>query len=59
MFDFAQKAEFEEAHKIKEKIEMLSNYQVRSTVVNPSITNVDIFSIGSKKKYPGIFFYHY
>ena len=51
MFDFAQKAEFEEAHKIKEKIEMLSNYQARSTVVNPSITNVDIFSIVSDESF--------
>ena len=47
MFDFADKAEYEEAHKIKEKIELLSNYQARSTVVNPSITNVDVFSIVS------------
>ncbi|MDN3643131.1 excinuclease ABC subunit UvrC [Lutimonas halocynthiae] len=47
MFDFADKAEYEEAHKIKEKIELLSNYQSRSTVVNPSITNVDVFSIVS------------
>lgn len=47
MFDFAEKAEYEEAHKIKEKIELLSNYQARSTVINPSITNVDVFSIVS------------
>lgn len=47
MFDFADRAEYEEAHKIKEKIELLSNYQARSTVVNPSITNVDVFSIVS------------
>ena len=47
MFDFADKAEYEEAHKIKEKIELLSKYQARSTVVNPSITNVDVFSIVS------------
>ncbi len=47
MYEFAEKAEFEEAHKIKEKIELLSNYQAKSTVVNPSITNVDVFSIVS------------
>lgn len=45
MLDFSERAEFEEAHKIKEKIDLLSNYQARSTVVNPSITNVDVFSI--------------
>jgi len=47
MLDFAEKAEFEEAHKIKEKIELLSNYQAKSTVISPSITNVDVFSIVS------------
>ena len=37
--------EFEEAQKIKEKIEVLENYQSRSTVLNPKITNLDVFSI--------------
>ncbi len=47
MMEFAARAEFEEAHKIKEKIELLSSYQARSTVVHPSISNVDVFSIVS------------
>ena len=47
MMDFAERAEFEEAQKIKEKIELLANYQARSTVVHPSINNVDVFSIVS------------
>ena len=47
MHDFAARSEFEQAQKIKDKIELLSNYQARSTVVNPSITNVDVFSIVS------------
>jgi excinuclease ABC subunit C len=51
MKDFANKSEFEEAHKIKEKVELLSNYQAKSTVVNPSITNVDIFSIISDESF--------
>ena len=51
MLKFASNAEFEEAQKIKEKIELLSNYQARSTVVNPSITNVDIFSIISDESF--------
>jgi excinuclease ABC subunit C len=36
---------FEEAQKIKEKIEILENYQSRSTIINPKITNIDVFSI--------------
>lgn len=47
MMDLAQQMHFEEAQKIKEKIEVLENYQSRSTIVNPRITNVDVFSIVS------------
>ncbi|MGY5352090.1 excinuclease ABC subunit UvrC [Wenyingzhuangia sp. IMCC45533] len=47
MSDFAAKMEFEEAQKIKEKMLLLSNYQAKSTIVNPSINNVDVFSIVS------------
>ncbi|PQJ76205.1 excinuclease ABC subunit UvrC [Polaribacter gangjinensis] len=45
MLDFATKMEFEEAQKIKDKLTLLSNYQAKSTIVNPSINNVDVFSI--------------
>jgi excinuclease ABC subunit C len=37
--------EFEEAQKIKEKLKLLGNYQSKSTIINPSINNVDVFSI--------------
>ena len=47
MNDLASKMQFEEAQKIKEKIETLEQYQSRSTIVNPKITNVDVFSIES------------
>ncbi|WP_273569041.1 excinuclease ABC subunit UvrC [Maribacter halichondriae] len=36
---------FEEAQRIKDKIEVLENYQVKSTIINPKINNVDVFSI--------------
>jgi excinuclease ABC subunit C len=45
MTDLAHDMHFEEAQKIKEKIEVLENYQSRSTIVNPKITNIDVFSI--------------
>ena len=57
MLDFATRSEFEEAQKIKEKIELLSNYQSKSTVVNPSITNVDVFSIISDESFAYINFF--
>ncbi len=44
---FASQMEFEKAQRIKEKIDVLENYQVKSTIVNPKISDVDIFSIFS------------
>ena len=38
---------FEQAHILKSKLELLERYQNKSTVVNSSITNVDVFSIAS------------
>jgi excinuclease ABC subunit C len=45
MTDFATALEFEKAQEIKEKLESLENYQARSTVVNPTINNVEVYNI--------------
>ncbi|OWP84412.1 excinuclease ABC subunit C [Flavobacterium davisii] len=45
MQELAMDLRFEEAQKIKEKIEVLENYQAKSTILNPKITNLDVFSI--------------
>ncbi len=47
----AQAMEFEDAQRIKEKLDVLENYQSKSTVVNPKINNVDVFSIISDEGY--------
>jgi excinuclease ABC subunit C len=47
MKQLAAEMRFEEAQKIKEKIEILENYQSRSTILNPKISNVDVFYIVS------------
>ena len=47
----AQALEFEDAQRIKDKIHILENYQAKSTVVNPKISNVDVFSIISDESY--------
>ena len=57
MLQFAENHEFEEAQKIKEKIDLLANYQAKSTVVNPSISNVDIFSIISDESFAYVNFF--
>ncbi|AEH00664.1 excinuclease ABC subunit UvrC [Lacinutrix sp. 5H-3-7-4] len=48
---FAENMQFEDAQKIKEKIEVLENYQAKSTIINPKISNVDVFSIVSDESY--------
>ena len=47
MQDLASEMKFEAAQKIKEKINVLENYQSRSTILNPKISNIDVFSIVS------------
>jgi len=51
MHQYASNLEFEEAQKVKEKIEVLENYQAKSTIVSPKISNVDVFSIISDDTY--------
>ncbi len=51
MKQYAEKLQFEDAQRLKEKIEILENYQSKSTIVNPKINNVDVFSIVSDEDY--------
>lgn len=43
MMRHAEAWEFEKAQEIKQKIELLENYQAKSTVVNPNIHDTDVF----------------
>ena len=45
MNEFSKKLEFENAQKVKEKIQLLENYQFRSSVVSSKLNNIDVFSI--------------
>lgn len=47
MQEHAEKMEFEDAQRIKDKLDILTRYQNKSTVVNPNISNVDIFTVVS------------
>ena len=42
---------FEQAHQYQRKLLVLEKYQSKSTVVNSSITNVDVVSIASDERY--------
>jgi excinuclease ABC subunit C len=44
---FAEDMQFEAAQKVKEKIEVLEKYQAKSTVLNPKLSSIDVFSIVS------------
>lgn len=50
MQNLAENLEFEKAQQIKEKLEAFEDYQSKSTVVNPAIKDVDVFSICSDEK---------
>lgn len=47
MIGFSEEMEYEKAQTNLEKIELLKNYQSKSTVVNPKISDVDVFTIDS------------
>ncbi len=50
MMNYAYELEFEKAEDIKKRIELLKGYQSKSTVVNPKMNNVDVFSIINEEK---------
>jgi excinuclease ABC subunit C len=47
MKQYAAALKFEEAQKIKEKLEILARYRSKSVVVNTSVRNVDVFGSSS------------
>jgi excinuclease ABC subunit C len=51
MVRMSKELNFEEAQRIKEKYDSLKRYQSRSTVVSPTITDVDVFSIEEDNKF--------
>ncbi len=50
MSEAANRYDYETAEEIKNKIEVLSAYQSKSTIVHPSITNTDVINIISDEK---------
>ncbi len=50
MQEYVENLEFEKAQEIKEKLDAFEDYQGKSTVVNPNIYDVDVFSIEQDEK---------
>ncbi|QNE41552.1 excinuclease ABC subunit UvrC [Hymenobacter sp. NBH84] len=46
----AQDQQYELAHQFKQKLDKLEEFQAKSTVVNASLSNIDVFSIASNEK---------
>jgi len=51
MENHAANLEFEAAQRMKDKLNILENYQAKSTIVNPKISDVDVFTILSDESY--------
>jgi len=49
MLEFSSKLRYEEADHTKQKIALLSKFQSKSTIVNPKINNLDVFSFLDEK----------
>lgn len=45
----AEEFQFELAHQYKQKLDMLDDFQAKSTVVSNTLTNIDVFSITSNE----------
>lgn len=50
MAEAAEQLAFEKAQEFKLKLDLLSNFQSKSLVVNPNISDIDVFSILSDEK---------
>ena len=50
MIRLADEMKFEEAHQMKKNLDHLLNYQSRSTIVNPKISQVDVFAFADSPK---------
>lgn len=58
MYTASEAYNFELAEDIKNKIEALNSFQSKSTIVHPSITNVDVINIISDEKNAYVHFFH-
>src|SRR5690606_14577449 len=50
MLGFAKNLEYEKAQQSKLKLDLLEKFQNHSVIVNPGITNLDVFTIISNEK---------
>jgi excinuclease ABC subunit C len=51
MKKYAEEYSYEKAQIVKDKIDLLEKYQAKSMVVNPAVSNVDVFSVKSDDEF--------
>ena len=51
MSSASEKMQFEKAHQFKEKLELVERFQIKSLVVNRSLTDIDVITITGKEEY--------
>ena len=57
MAEFAERLEFEKANEFKEKIKLLTEYESKSTVVNPKLTDIDAYGYTETDQFAFITFF--
>jgi excinuclease ABC subunit C len=50
MLEAAQALQYEQAHGYKQKLDILEDFQIKSTVVSNTLTNIDVFAITANEK---------
>ena len=56
MMLYSEKSQFELAHQFKEKLEHLEKYQSKSTVLNPALGEIDLYSVIDDAEYGDVNF---
>lgn len=51
MLFYSNSLEYEKANDIKNKLQILDNFQTKSIITNPKINNIDVFSITKENEY--------
>ena len=50
MMDYSAQMEFEKAQEMKDKLDILTQFKGKSVVVNPDISNLDVFTIAEDEQ---------
>ena len=55
---YAKNLKYEEAQEIKDKLDILYNYQAKSTIVNSKISDIDVFALVTDQTHASVSYTH-